>query len=162
MPLQSDSLIAEVEIWRRWLPVAHLYMCATGRLCTLRDNPLSAQASWPCKVGWQQVSRNEAILMMFGWSMALVQIKKGYSWQNCSLTYCLSTMQSLLGLSFYQKRLQLIVHWPRWPHSTHKSPARHQTLLCAHWEGESDITSHHSDKWSHNECIQFSTEPNPS
>ena len=88
-------------MWHLWLPMAHLYMCATaGRLCTLHENLLSAQASWPCKVGWQQVSRSEAILMMVGWSMALVQIKKGYSWQNCSLTHCLSTMQSLLGLSF--------------------------------------------------------------
>ena len=102
MSLQTDSMIAEVEMWHLWLPVAHLYMCATGRLCTLHDNPLSAQASWPCKVGWQQVSRSEAILM-FGWSMALVYIKKGYSWQNCSLTY--------------------------WSHSTDKSPASHLLFI---------------------------------
>jgi len=24
MPLQSDSVIAEVEMWHLWLPVAHL------------------------------------------------------------------------------------------------------------------------------------------
>ena len=34
MPLKSDSMIAEVEIGHLWLPVAHLYMCATADTCT--------------------------------------------------------------------------------------------------------------------------------
>ena len=69
MPPQSDSLIVEVEIWDLCLPVAHMYvqwlicMCVTGRLQTLDDTPArNAQASWPRKLWWQQISRIEAIL----------------------------------------------------------------------------------------------------
>ena len=70
------------------------YMCATGRLHTLDDTPAwSAQASWPCKLWWQQISRVEAILsfiavwddVWMNYALSLDQ-KKTFSPQGARIT----------------------------------------------------------------------------
>ena len=114
------------------------YMCETSRLHTLDDTPAwSAQASWPCKLWWQQIIRIEVIFpFIVVWDDVWMKYGLRSEEATWKLPNCLSTMQSLLGLPFSPQGAGVTPWWVS------------LTLCLGWWSCKPDQTNHSTD------CVQ--------